>query len=86
MLYLAWNTRPDISFDVHQCLQLTHNTKASNEADMKRIWWSIQGTMYKGLVFKPSKKMVVDFYDDEDFAGLWWHDNTLDNIYYISRT
>ena len=27
MLYLASNTRPDISFDVHQCAQFTHNTK-----------------------------------------------------------
>ena len=28
MLYLASNTRPDISFSVHQCARFTHNTKA----------------------------------------------------------
>ena len=31
MLYLASNKIPYISFDVHQCTQFTHNTKASNE-------------------------------------------------------
>ena len=28
MLYLASNTRPDISFTVHQCDRFTHNTNA----------------------------------------------------------
>ena len=32
MLYLSSNTRPDISFDVHQCARFTPNTKASHEA------------------------------------------------------
>ena len=27
MLYLESNTRPDISFAVHQCARFTHNTK-----------------------------------------------------------
>ena len=29
MLYMASDTRPDISFDFHQCARFTHNTKAS---------------------------------------------------------
>ena len=28
ILYLESNTRPDISFAVHQCARFTHNTKA----------------------------------------------------------
>ena len=28
MLYLASNTRPDISFDFHQCIRFTYNTNA----------------------------------------------------------
>ena len=31
MSYLASNTRPDISFAVHQCARFTHNTKVSHK-------------------------------------------------------
>ena len=44
VLYLASNTRPDLSFAVHQCDQFTHNTKASHETAVKRICWYLQGT------------------------------------------
>ena len=37
ILYLASNTRPDISFAVHQCAQFTKNTKASHDISVKRI-------------------------------------------------
>ena len=37
MLYLASNTRPDISFAVHQCDRFTHNTKESHDTAVKRI-------------------------------------------------
>ena len=53
MLYLASNTRPDISFAVHQCARFTYNTKASNEMNVKRICRYLQGTKDTGLVFNP---------------------------------
>ena len=37
MLYLASNTRPDISFAVHQCTHFIHNTNASHEKAVNRI-------------------------------------------------
>ena len=74
MLYLASNTRPDISFAVHHCARFTHKTKASHETAVKRICWYLQGTKYNGLVFNPSNKLVVDFYDDADFAGMCGHE------------
>ena len=37
MLYLASNTRPYISFAVHQCAWFTHNTKESNKTAVKSI-------------------------------------------------
>ena len=70
MLYLASNTRPDISFAVHQCDQFTHNTKVSHDTAVKRICRYLQVTKDNGLVFNPSKKLVVDCYADADFAVL----------------
>ena len=75
MLYLASNTRPDISFAVHQCDRYTHKTKESHETTVKRICRYLQVTNYNGLVFNPSKKLVVDCYADADFAGLWGYEN-----------
>ena len=86
ILYLASNTIPYISFAVHQCARFTHNTKLSHETAVKRICWYLQGTKYNGLVFNPSKKMVVDFYADADFTVLWGHENPQDPICARSRT
>ena len=61
MFYLQSNTRPDISFAVHQCARFTHNTKASHETAVKRICRYLRGTKDNDLVFNPSKKLVVDF-------------------------
>ena len=71
ILYLASNTRPDISFAVHQCDRFTHNTKVSHETDVKSICRYLQGTKDNGLVFNPSKTLVMDCYADADFSGLW---------------
>ena len=86
MLYLASNTRLDISFAVHQCTRFTHNTKESNETSVKRISQYLQGTKENGLVFNPSKKLVVGWYFDADCAGLWGHENTQDPICASIRT
>ena len=50
MLYLASNTRPDISFAVNRCARFTHNSKASHETAVKRICRYLQGTKDNGLV------------------------------------
>ena len=60
MLYLASNTRPDISFDVHQCAWFTHNTKISHETYVKRICRYLQGTKDNGLVFNTSTTSFLD--------------------------
>ena len=44
MLYLESNTRPEISFSVHQCSRFTHITKASHKTATKRICQYLQGT------------------------------------------
>ena len=47
---------------------------------MKKLCWYLQSTQDNGLVFNPSKKLVADYYDDADFAGLWGHGNSQDPI------
>ena len=68
-----------------QCARFTHNTKASHETAVKRIYRYLQGTNYNGIVFNPSKKLVVDCYADADFAGLWGHEDPQDPICAGSR-
>ena len=53
---------------------------------MKRICRYLQGTKDNGLVFNPSNKVVVDCYDDADFAGLWGHEDPQDPICAKRRT
>ena len=86
MLYLASNTRLDISFAVHQCARFTHNTKSSHKIAVERICLYLQVTKDNGLLFNPSKKLVVDCYAGADFAGLWGHENPQDPICAGSRT
>ena len=86
MFYMASNTRPDVSFAVHQCSRFTHYTKASHETSVKRICRYIQGTKENGLVFNPSNKLVTDCYSDTDSAGLWGHEDPQDPICSRSRT
>ena len=86
MFYLVSNTRPDISFAVHQCARFTHNTKASHETAVKRICWYLQGTKDNDVVFNPSKKLVVGFYADAYFAGMRRNKNHQDPICARSRT
>ena len=80
MLYLASNTRPNISFAVNQYARFTHNTKASHKKAAKRICRYLQGTHYNGLFFNPSNKLVVDCCAGVDFVGLWGHENPQDPI------
>ena len=53
---------------------------------MKRICRYLQGTKDNGLVFNSSNKLVVDYYADADFAGLWGHGDPQDPICARSRT
>ena len=53
---------------------------------LKRICRYLQSKKYNGMVFNPSKKLVVDFHVDADSAGLWGHGNPQDPICARSRT
>ena len=53
---------------------------------MKRIRRYLQVTNNNGLVFNPSKKLVVDCDAGANFTGLWVHEDPQDPIFVISRT
>ena len=80
MSYLESITRPDKSFDVHQCDRFTHNTKESHKTDVKRICQYLQSNKYNGLVFNTPNILVVNWYNDTDFVGLWGYGKPQDPI------
>ena len=86
MLYLASKTIPKTYFYVHKCAWFTNNTKASHDSSVKRMYHYLQYNKEKGLVLNPYEIMVVGFYVNEDFSGLWGHENTQDPICANSRT
>ena len=80
IFYLASNKIPDIVFAVHHCARVPHNTNASHKIVVNRIFCYHQGNNDNGLVFNPSKKLVMDCYNDSDFVGLCVHEDPQDLI------
>jgi hypothetical protein len=69
--YLAQNSRPDISFAVHQCARFSKEPKALHEKAAKRTIYYLQCTRDKPLIMKPNKNLSLDVYYDSDFDGVW---------------
>ncbi|MGH7974287.1 MAG: reverse transcriptase domain-containing protein [bacterium] len=86
LMFLQANTRPDISFAVHQCARFTHNPKKSHEEAVKHICRYLQGTKEKGIIYRPTKDLSLDCYVDADFAGLWHAEDDQDPTCVRSRT
>ena len=85
-MYLCANTRPDITFAVHQCARFSHKTRRSHERALTRIGRYLLGTKTKGLIFKPTTSLNIEMFVDADFAGLWSYKNPDDPICVRSRT
>jgi hypothetical protein len=69
--YIAQNTRPDISFAVHQCAQYTTNSTPLHELGVKRIGRYLLATRDKGLIMHPTQDFKLDMFINADFAGMW---------------
>jgi hypothetical protein len=52
LMYLAYTTRPDIAYSVHQAACHTHAPRASHVVAIKRILWYLKGTKTQGVVVK----------------------------------
>jgi hypothetical protein len=57
--YLAQNTRPDISFTVHQCARFSSHPTALHDFAVKRIGHYLLTTRDKGLILHPTKKLLT---------------------------
>ena len=87
-MYLASNSRPEITFAVHQCARFNHGTKHSHEKALLHICRYLKGTKNDGLILKPNMKelMQVNCFADADFAGLFSVENPQDPVSVRSRT
>jgi Reverse transcriptase (RNA-dependent DNA polymerase) len=86
LMYLAGNTRPDISYAVHQAARFTHNPKKSHGDGIKRILRYLKKTKLEGLYLRPSEHFKIDCYVDADFAGLFSVEDKQDPVGVKSRT
>jgi hypothetical protein len=69
--FLAQNTRPDLSFAVHQCAKFCMNPRESHGAAIKRIGKYLKTTRDKGIVLRPDGTNSLNAYVDADFCGTW---------------
>jgi hypothetical protein len=74
LLYLATNTRPDISFAVSQVARFNHNPKQSHAQAVKMIVRYLHRTSEMGTIVRPSNSLALDCFVDADFAGLYRRD------------
>jgi hypothetical protein len=69
LMYLVSNSRPDISFAVHQYACFTHSPRALHGIAVQRICRYLKGTIDNGLILRPSPKIRLDAHSDSNFAG-----------------
>lgn len=84
--YLAQNSRPDISYAVHQCARFCTRPTALHEFAVKRIARYLLLTKNKGLILKPSNNITLDMYVDADFAGMWHQEHSALRENVLSQT
>jgi hypothetical protein len=68
--FIANNTRPNISSEVHQCARVSSNPKGLHELAVKRIIQYLHATQDKWLLIKPRNKFALNMFVDADFAGM----------------
>jgi hypothetical protein len=84
--FLAQNTRPDISFSVHQCARFCTNPTALHEMAVKRIARYLLATKTKGLILHPTTNFNLDMYVYADFAGMYHREHSSQRENVLSRS
>eukprot|EP00957_Ditylum_brightwellii_P029442 2225277-Ditylum_brightwellii.AAC.1 len=59
MMYLASNSRPEITFAVCQRARFTHGTKHSHEKAILQIYRYLKGMQSDDLIIKPNMKEML---------------------------
>ena len=86
LMFLSANTRPDISYAVHQAARFSHAPRHSHDVAVKRILRYLKTTNDKGMSIAPSMNNRVDCYVDSDFAGTFSSEDVQDPVSVKSRT
>ena len=68
--YLPRNERADIKLSINQLAHNTNNHKLTHDIEIKRIYISLKGNIYEGIIFKTTDVFNMDCYVDAKFVGL----------------
>jgi hypothetical protein len=69
MMYLANNTRPNITYAVHQAARFTHHPLQAHAVGIKKIAQYLKKNKLEGMFIFPQDSLHFDCYVDADFAG-----------------
>ncbi len=69
--YLAWTTRPDIMYTMHQIAKYSSDPRQSHGEAILYLVCYLKKTQDLGLKFKPDPKKGFKCYRDTDFSGNW---------------
>jgi len=78
LLYVANNTRPDITFAVSQVARFSAAPKVSHARAIKTIVRYLARNTEKGLIIRLSKEFFLKCWVDADFAGLYGKEPRVD--------
>jgi len=62
-------TRPDISYQAHQCARFVDSPKIEHGEAIRWIGRYIHGTRHEGIIYTPDCSRGLEVYVDADFAG-----------------
>ncbi len=87
LLYLAGHTCPDITHAVNCAAKYMFCPKLVHEQALKQIGCFLKATADKGLIMKPSEKLLkIDSFPDANFVGMYGHEPIDDPVCVKSRT
>ena len=77
IMYLASNTRCELTVANHQCSRFSNDPRVPHGKALKRIARYLLGTRDKGMIIRPTNDLTLDCYADADYAGVYssWDPN-----------